>query len=161
MTVRRLLVAAALLALAAGPADAPAQTRDIDRTHPSHLNPPLPYLEPPPWTPRLNRPNAPESRIVYRMPFRRAELARQGFQIDRELSQLCQRGRFRQRTDGLIRVSLPDGWIGLAFGNGRNLRDDAGVALPGVAYLFEDQNSTACRVRAVPQALIEQYGMVR
>jgi hypothetical protein len=162
MSMRPFLAAAAVvLALAAGTAPAPAaaQTRDIERTDPGHLNPPLPYLEPPPWRPRLNRPNAPESRIVYRMPFRRAELTRQGFQVDSELSRLCQRGRFRQRTDGLIRVSLPDGWVGLAFGNGRNLRDDAGVAEPGTAYLFEDQNSTACRVRAVPEGLIEQYGM--
>jgi len=136
--------------------DAAGAPDTLLRTHPDHLRPAEPMLESPTES-RLSRPQPPQDRTVYRLPWRRDEMAKHGARLDRDLSALCRRGRFQQRTDGMFRASLADGWVGLAFADGRNLKDDAAAARPGVAYLFEQQDTSACTVWTVRAQTIEQY----
>ena len=151
------VVLAILAALAVAGSAMPAAAQFMSRTSPNHLSPrdPITGTRPPEET--FARPRPPLGGVAYRLPWRRSELDKNGVKYDDELSRLCRRGRFGQRSDGLIRASMRDGWMGLAFSDGRNLKDDARVAQPGNAFLIDLQDTSNCTVRVIDAGLIERY----
>ena len=133
-----------------------AAAQSLQRTDPSHL-PALGRDQGAPPDRRLERPVPPRDFIIYRLPWTRADLQKRGVRIDKALSELCRRGRFRQISDGQIRAALPDGWLGLGFADGRNLNDDTRAAKNNTAYIFELQDSSACVVRTIAANRIEPF----
>ena len=152
-----LAIAVASIVLATAALPAAAQQSPMTRTSPNQFSPRDPVTGTPPPEDRLVRARPPTNLVVYRLPWTRAELDKNGVKFDQTLSQLCRRGRFGQRSDGILRVSMRDGWMGLAFSDGRNLKDDARVVQPGNAYLIDLQDTSNCTVRIVDAALIERY----
>jgi hypothetical protein len=151
------IVLAALAAFAAAGSSMPAAAQFMSRTSPDHLSPRDPITGTRAPEDRLTRPLPPLGVVAYRLPWKRSELDRNGVKYDDELSRLCRRGRFGQRSDGLMRASMRDGWMGLAFADGRNLKDDARVAQPGRAFLIDLQDTSNCTVRVIDAGLIERY----
>jgi hypothetical protein len=129
----------------------------MSRTNPNHLSPRDPITGTRTPDEQLTRPRPPLGMVAYRLPWKRTELDKNGVKYDDELSRLCRRGLFGQRSDGLMRASMRDGWMGLAFADGRNLKDSARVAQPGNAFLIDLQDTSNCTVRVIDAGLIERY----
>jgi hypothetical protein len=151
------VVLAVLAAVAAVGTATPAAAQFMSRTNPNHLSPRDPITGTRTPDEQLTRPRPPLGMVAYRLPWKRTELDKNGVKYDDELSRLCRRGLFGQRSDGLMRASMRDGWMGLAFADGRNLKDSARVAQPGNAFLIDLQDTSNCTVRVIDAGLIERY----
>jgi hypothetical protein len=151
------VVLALLAALAAAGSSTPAAAQFMSRTSLDHLSPRDPITGTRRPEESLTRPRSPLGMVAYRLPWKRSELDKNGVKYDDELSRLCRRGRFGQKSDGLMRASMRDGWMGLAFADGRNLKDDARVARAGNAFLIDLQDTSNCTVRVIDAGLIERY----
>ncbi|MEI6986129.1 MAG: hypothetical protein WCK65_08375 [Rhodospirillaceae bacterium] len=71
---------------------------------------------------------------------------RKAGKVDRDLSNACAAGRFKEVSPMQYRAIYSDDVLGVAFGHGLNLFDPERKAKPGSVYLFRFGGSTACQV---------------
>lgn len=123
------------------PAIAGAQQLPLDRTDPNHRReyPTAPL-------PRLLHPDPPplrtEKRHVYRFPGPLGKLVRH----NQKLSELCQRGGFKQKIDGLLYATTPGRRYGIGLASGANLYDPFKYRKANMVYFFENADTSRCEV---------------
>ncbi|MSP50519.1 MAG: hypothetical protein EXQ95_14490 [Alphaproteobacteria bacterium] len=141
--MRRFALALSLLALAS-PVLADVPRNAIGRTQPLHQasKPAMPFEQavvPPPMRPD----EAPASILVRHT---REDMTKLG-KLDRNLSQACQLGVFRELKPSKMIAVSKDATLGVAFGHGLGLVDPKKLADPSKVYYFYHGSTTLCLVR--------------
>jgi hypothetical protein len=141
--VRRLALVVALLTVA--PAFATEAPRDsLWRTAPGHQAPPVGMpLKPAVPPPLFRNDEHPASILVRRV---RGDMSTLG-KLDKELSQACQAGIFRELKPSKMVAVASNATLGAAFGHGLGLVDPKKLADPSKVYYFYHGSTTFCLVR--------------
>ena len=107
------------------------------------------YIDPSNPRPRVIDPSPPDlryqkrgSRVVHRSD----EPIETQWTINRQMSQACRHGAFKQRADRRYVALLGKDVYGAAIGGHGSLVDKAGLSEANVLYVFSGQGTTACRV---------------
>jgi hypothetical protein len=143
--LRLVLAPLALLMLIVVPATADAPRDALARTRPNHMAPPLgmPFekVVPPP----LVLPDEHPAGIMVRRI--KGDVSNLG-KIDKDLSQACQAGLFRElKASKMIAVSS-NATLGVAFGHGLGLVEPKKLADRSKVYYFYHASTPLCMVRA-------------
>lgn len=130
----------ALLLCCVGPGASVALAAEPQRTQPGHLSTPPVPVSPPPVVPQPRQPLRSHEVMKSDKPWRKAG------QLDRKLSDACARGQFQEWKPLHYRAHFKDGVLGVAKGNGINLKDPGHLADAAATYLFFAGDSTWCQV---------------
>lgn len=120
----------------------PALAASIERTDPQHLRPIPPRGYDLPLSPPVVRYPLPSQYVT----IRKDKDWRKAGRFDRELSTACAQRRFTEDRRMRFRAVFKGEILGVAYGNGLNLRDPEGLADPSMIYLFRNGDSAGCSV---------------
>lgn len=107
------------------------------------------YIDPSNPRPRVADPSPPDTRHQMRgsrVVHRSDEPIGAHWAINRQMSQACRYGTFKQRADRRYVALLGRDVYGAAIGGHGSLVDKAGLSEVDVLYVFSGQGTTACRV---------------
>ncbi len=99
---------------------------------------------PPPRHERLRRPVNPPASSILLMEEERRGLG--DFRLVKPLTQECRSSRFMQRTDRRYIAVIQGRTYGAGLGGHKSLLDPRGLGMPGMVYLFKNQDTSRCEV---------------